>query len=83
MAARMWIVLLCYSQKALGSLFEFLQSETPNIINAIKTTRPIFAISTKSFDKVAKLGAYHHISRKKSAVYDTGLDKYKNYASVM
>ena len=83
MAARMGIVLLCYSQKALGSLLENLQSETPNIDKAIQTTRDIFAMSTKSLDQVAKSGAYHHVSRRKSAVYDTGLDEYKDYASAV
>ena len=40
-------------------------------------------MTTKSLDKVARAGAFHHMSRRKAAVYDTGLDEYKNYASTI
>ena len=82
-AARMGVIMTCYTQKALGILLENLQSENPNIDRAIQTTRDVFAMTTKSLDQVAGAGAFHHMSRRKAAVYDTGLDEYKDYASTI
>ena len=82
-AAKMGVIMTCYTQKALGILLENLQSENPNIDRAIQTTRDVFAMTTKSLDQVARAGAFHHMSRRKAAVYDTGLDEYKDYASTI
>ena len=82
-AARMGVIMTCYTQKALGIFLENLQSENPNIDRAIQTTRDVFAMTTKSLDQVARAGAFHHMSRRKAAVYDTRLDEYKDYASTI
>lgn len=77
-AARMGLVTICYGQQALGTLLQNLQSQEPNIDEAIQTVRDVFAISTKSMDQIARAGAFHHMLRRKAAVADTGLQDYKD-----
>ena len=78
MAARMGIVSLCYGQQALSALLHNLQSNSPNMDQAVQNVRDIFAITTKSLDQMARTGAFHHLVRRKATVADTGLHEYKD-----
>ena len=82
-AARMGIITTCYSQQALGSLLDNLQSPEPNLDRAIQTFRDVFAMTTKTLDQIGKAGAYHQMTRRKAAIFDTGLDDYKDYSSTI
>ena len=80
MAARMGMILACYSQQVLGSLLDCLQQKDCNLDLAIQMTRDSFAISTKLLDQIARTGA--HLIRRK-ALYDTGLSELKDYAATV
>ena len=82
-AARMGIITTCYSQQALGSLLDNLQSPEPNLDRANQTVRDEFAMITKTLDQIGKAGAYHQMTRRKAAIFDTGLDDYKDYSSTI
>lgn len=72
-AARMGIIVNLYVQRALGSLLTVLQDKTVNIDAAIQCVRDIFVMSSKSLDQVARSGSFHHLVRRRAALYDTGL----------
>lgn len=82
-AARMGIITTCYTQQALGCLLDNLQSREPNLDKAVQTVRDVFAMTTKTLDQFGRTGAYHHLARRKAAIYDTGLDEYKDYSNTI
>ncbi|CAC5400631.1 unnamed protein product [Mytilus coruscus] len=61
LAARMGLITSCYTQQALGILFDDLQSDTPNLDGAVQNVRDIFALSTKTFDQRSRTGSFHHM----------------------
>ena len=40
-------------------------------------------MTTKTLDQIGKAGAYHQMTRRKAAIFDTGLDDYKDYSSTI
>ena len=83
MAARMGMILSCYSQQVLGSLLDCLQQKDCNLDLAIQMNRDSFAISTKLLDQMARTGAFAHLIRRKAALYDSGLSDLKDYAATV
>lgn len=83
MAARMGMIMCCYTQQTLAGLLSLLQSNETNIDLAIQMVRDIFAISTKTLDQVSRVGAFNHMIRRKATLYDTGLAELKDYTSTV
>ena len=77
-AARLGMISICYTQQALGNLLTNLKSSSPNLDEAIQNVRDIFAMSTKSLDQMARTGAFHHLSRRKATIADTGLHEFND-----
>ena len=72
------LFLVCFIQKALGTLLNKMQSKDFNTDSAIQSVRDIFAMSTKALDQVGRSGALHHIAQRKAAASDTGLNNLKD-----
>ncbi|XP_045185076.2 uncharacterized protein LOC123543076 isoform X1 [Mercenaria mercenaria] len=83
LASRMALITTCYAQQALGSLLDTLSQKNPNVDSAVQNVRDLFAITSKTLDQIGRSGALHHLIRRKSALYDTGLSEYKDYASTV
>ncbi|KAK6173317.1 hypothetical protein SNE40_016792 [Patella caerulea] len=72
-ASYMGIIINMYMQQSLGTLIELFNDDKPNIDNARKHIRDIFAMSTKSLDQLGRAGAFHHIVRRQLSMTDTSL----------
>ena len=77
-ASRLSIISICYTHQTLCSLLNNLKSSSPNLDEAIQNVRDIFVTSTKSLDQMSRTGAFHHLSRRKVTIADTGLHAF-NY----
>ena len=77
-SARMGIVINLYMQQALSMLLNNLTQTNPNLDSAVQCVRDIFAMSTKSLDQVARSGAFHHLTRRRTALEDTSLHELKD-----
>ena len=47
---------------------------------AVQTIQDSFTMSTKTLDQLGRMGAYGHISRRKAAIVDIGLESVKDIA---
>ena len=65
-------------QQALSMLLNNLTQTNPNLDSAVQCVRDIFAMSTKSLDQVARSGAFHHLTRRRTALEDTSLHELKD-----
>ena len=74
------MAIVLYMQQALRVLLEELKEDNPNLDLATQTTRDIFAMSTKTLDKLGRTGAYDHVIRRKAAIIDMGLENIKDVA---
>ena len=77
-AARMGITIQAYLQQGLGSLLTVLNDKEPNIDKAIQTVRDLFDMSSKAMDQLGRVGAFHHVIRRKVVCSDTGLGSLKD-----
>ncbi|XP_060560765.1 uncharacterized protein LOC132720622 [Ruditapes philippinarum] len=81
LASRLNIIAISYIQKSLGSLLSTLKEKEPNMDKAVQTVRDIFEMSSKALDQAGRSGAFHHLSRRKAAVSDSGLNTLKDIQS--
>jgi len=77
-ASRLNIIAISYLQQGLGNLLSNLKADNTNIDRAIQSVRDLFDISNKALDQAGRSGAFHHLSRRKAAVSDTGLNTLKD-----